>query len=109
MLSTHVLDTSTGQPAARIAVMLFAVEGNVRTHLSTSVTNADGRTAAPIADTLVPGMYELIFTVAPYFAAKNVDTFYDEITIRFRIEDTTRKYHVPLLLAPWGYSTYRGS
>jgi 5-hydroxyisourate hydrolase len=109
MLSTHVLDTSTGQPAARIAVMLIAVDGNVRTHVSTSVTNSDGRTASPMAEALVPGMYELIFTVAPYFAAKNVAAFYDEITIRFRVDDAAGKYHVPLLLAPWGYSTYRGS
>jgi 5-hydroxyisourate hydrolase len=109
MLSTHVLDTSTGQPAARITVMLFAVDGNVRTHVSTSVTNADGRTDNPMAEILSAGMYELIFSVAPYFAAKNVSAFYDEITIRFHVDDATRKYHVPLLLAPWGYSTYRGS
>jgi 5-hydroxyisourate hydrolase len=109
MLSTHVLDTSTGQPAARITVMLFAVDGNVRTHVSTSVTNVDGRTDNPMAEILSAGMYELIFSVAPYFAAKNVSAFYDEITIRFHIDDAARKYHVPLLLAPWGYSTYRGS
>jgi 5-hydroxyisourate hydrolase len=109
MLSTHVLDTSTGQPAARITVMLFAVDGNVRTHVSTSVTNADGRTDNPMAEILSAGMYELIFSVAPYFAAKNVSAFYDEITIRFHVDDAARKYHVPLLLAPWGYSTYRGS
>ena len=109
MLSTHVLDTSTGQPAARIAVMLFAVDGNVRTHVSTSVTNADGRTDNPMAEILSPGMYELIFSVAPYFATNNIAAFYDEITIRFRIADINRNYHVPLLLAPWGYSTYRGS
>jgi 5-hydroxyisourate hydrolase len=109
MLTTHVLDTSTGQPAARVAVMLFAVDGNVRTHVSTSLTNADGRTDNPMAEILSPGMYELIFTVAPYFATQNIAAFYDEITIRFRVEDVNRKYHVPLLLAPWGYSTYRGS
>jgi 5-hydroxyisourate hydrolase len=109
MLSTHVLDTSTGQPAARITVMLFAVDGNVRSHVSTAVTNADGRTDNPMAEILSAGMYELIFTVAPYFATKNIPSFYDEITIRFRIDDADRKYHVPLLLAPWGYSTYRGS
>jgi 5-hydroxyisourate hydrolase len=109
MLSTHVLDTSTGQPAARITVMLFAVDGNVRTHVSTSVTNADGRTDNPMAEILSAGMYELIFSVAPYFAAKNVSAFYDEITIRFHVDNAARKYHVPLLLAPWGYSTYRGS
>jgi 5-hydroxyisourate hydrolase len=109
MLTTHVLDTATGQPAARIAIMLFAVEGNVRTRVSTSVTNADGRTDAPMAELSTPGMYELIFSVAPYFAAKNIPAFYDEITVRFRIDDAARAYHVPLLLAPWGYSTYRGS
>jgi 5-hydroxyisourate hydrolase len=109
MLSTHVLDTSTGQPAAKIAVMLFAVDGGVRTHVSTSLTNADGRTDNPMAEILSAGMYELIFTVAPYFAARNIPAFYDEITIRFHIDDASRKYHVPLLLAPWGYSTYRGS
>jgi len=109
MLSTHVLDTSTGQPAARISVMLFSVDGNVRTHVATSVTNADGRTPAPLTDILTPGMYELIFSVAPYFAARNVPAFYDEITVRFHVDDAKGKYHVPLLLAPWGYSTYRGS
>jgi 5-hydroxyisourate hydrolase len=109
MLSTHVLDTSTGQPAAKIAVILIAVDGGVRTHVSTSITNADGRTDNPMAEILSPGTYELIFTVAPYFAARNIPAFYDEITIRFHVDDATRKYHVPLLLAPWGYSTYRGS
>ena len=109
MLSTHVLDTSSGQPAARIAVMLFALDGNVRTHVATAVTNADGRTDAPLAGILNPGTYELIFTVAPYFAAKNIPAFYDEIAIRFHVADAGRNYHVPLLLAPWGYSTYRGS
>jgi 5-hydroxyisourate hydrolase len=109
MLSTHVLDTSTGQPAAGITVMLFAVDGNVRTHVSTAVTNADGRTDNPMAVALSPGMYELIFSVAPYFATRNIPAFYDEIAVRFHIEDINRKYHVPLLLAPWGYSTYRGS
>jgi 5-hydroxyisourate hydrolase len=109
MLSTHVLDTASGAPAAKIAVMLFAIDGNVRRHLATSVTNADGRTDAPMADVLSPGIHELTFQVAPYFAAKNIEAFYDEITIRFRIDDAKKKYHVPLLLAPWGYSTYRGS
>lgn len=109
MLSTHVLDTSTGRPAARINVMLYAVENGVRTHVATAVTNADGRTDHPLAEVLTPGIYELIFTVAPYFAARDIPAFYDEITIRFRVDDAARKVHVPLLLAPWGYSTYRGS
>ena len=110
MLTTHVLDTSTGQPAAKISVMLFALDRkSVRTHVATAVTNLDGRTKNPLAERLSQGIYELIFSVAPYFAAKNVPAFYDEITIRFRVDDARRKYHVPLLLAPWGYSTYRGS
>jgi 5-hydroxyisourate hydrolase len=109
MLSTHVLDISSGTPAAKIAIMLFAIDGNVRRHVATSVTNADGRTESPMADILAPGIHELTFQVAPYFAAKNIEAFYDEITIRFRIDDATKKYHVPLLLSPWGYSTYRGS
>jgi 5-hydroxyisourate hydrolase len=109
MLSTHVLDTSSGRPAAGIAVMLCAVDTNVRTQLSTSFTNADGRTDNPLAESLAPGTYELTFAVGPYFAATNTPAFYDEITIRFRIDDAVRTYHVPLLLAPWGYSTYRGS
>jgi 5-hydroxyisourate hydrolase len=109
MLSTHVLDISSGTPAAKIAVMLFAIDGNVRRHLATSVTNADGRTDGPMADLLTPGIHELTFQVAPYFAAQNIEAFYDEITIRFRIDEAAKKYHVPLLLSPWGYSTYRGS
>jgi 5-hydroxyisourate hydrolase len=109
MLSTHVLDTSTGRPAAGIALTLFAVDGGSRTLIASSETNDDGRTAAPLAETLARGTYELIFSVGQYFAAQNVAAFYDEITIRFRVDDVSRKYHVPLLLAPWGYSTYRGS
>jgi 5-hydroxyisourate hydrolase len=109
MLSTHVLDIASGLPAATIAVMLFEIDGSVRRHVTTSVTNADGRTDAPLAEVLSPGIHELTFHVAPYFAAKNIESFYDEITIRFRIDAAKKKYHVPLLLSPWGYSTYRGS
>ena len=109
MISTHVLDTSTGTPGAKISIMLFAIDGSVRTHVATAVTNADGRTDTPLADTLNAGTYELTFQVKPYFAAKNILAFYDEITVRFHIDDAKRKYHVPLLLSPWGYSTYRGS
>lgn len=109
MLSTHVLDISSGLPAAKIAVMLFEIDGMVRRHVATSVTNVDGRTDTPMAEVLSPGIHELTFQVAPYFAAKNIEAFYDEITIRFRIDDPKKKYHVPLLLSPWGYSTYRGS
>jgi 5-hydroxyisourate hydrolase len=107
-LTAHVLDTSTGVPAAGIAIVLYSVDGATRTPLGSAITNADGRADAPLSEELAPGHYELAFAVAPYFAARGIAAFYDEITIRFRVEDT-RHYHVPLLLAPWGYSTYRGS
>jgi hydroxyisourate hydrolase len=107
-LSTHVLDTARGLPAAGILVTLLALDGEPRV-LAQTTTNADGRTDAPLAADLPPGRYELAFLVGPYFASRDVATFYDVIPIRFRIEDPTRDHHVPLLLAPWGYSTYRGS
>lgn len=109
MLSTHVLDTSTGRPGERIPVELVRIDGDARTPVASAVTDADGRTAAPLGDALAPGIYELVFSVAPYFAARNVPSFYDRIAVRFRIDDARAKYHVPLLVAPWGYSTYRGS
>jgi hydroxyisourate hydrolase len=108
MLSTHVLDTSIGRPAAGIAVGLFAA-GAEPQPLAAAITNADGRTDAPLAGALEPGAYELRFAVGAYFAARQIPAFYDEITIRFRVEAAGEKVHVPLLLAPWGYSTYRGS
>jgi 5-hydroxyisourate hydrolase len=107
-LTTHVIDTAAGVPAAGIAIVLYAVDGATRTPLGSATTNAGGRTDAPLADSLSPGWYELTFAVAPYFAALKVAAFYDEITIRFRL-DGGAHYHVPLLLGPWGYSTYRGS
>ena len=109
MLSTHVLDTSTGKPAAGIAIALSAIDGSVATTIATAVTNADGRTDAPLAHDLAAGIYELAFAVAPYFARSGTPAFYDTITVRFHLADGTAKYHVPLLLSPWGYSTYRGS
>jgi hydroxyisourate hydrolase len=109
MLSTHVLDTSSGKPAEGIGITLSAVDGNVTTAIATATTNADGRTDAPLAPELAAGVYELAFAVAPYFARAGVAAFYDTITVRFHIASGTAKYHVPLLLSPWGYSTYRGS
>jgi 5-hydroxyisourate hydrolase len=108
-LSTHVLDTSTGKPARGVAVTLFRVDDSERTRLGAATTNADGRTEAPVAAALEAGTYELVFEVAPYFTAQGVEAFYDVITIRFIADERAEAYHVPLLLAPWGYSTYRGS
>jgi 5-hydroxyisourate hydrolase len=108
-LSTHVLDQSRGVPAAGIALTLYALEGDARTALASAVTNADGRTDAPLATGLTPGDYELVFEVGAYFARSGTATFFETIPIRFRIDASAARYHVPLLLSPWGYSTYRGS
>jgi len=108
-LTTHVLDISTGTPASSIALALHRIDGETVTRLAGATTNADGRCDAPLAEALEPGCYQLTFTVAPYFARNAVAAFYDEITVRFRIDDPERDYHVPLLLGPWGYTTYRGS
>jgi len=108
-LSTHVLDTARGAPAAGIGIALFALDGDLRTPLAQTVTNADGRTAEPIAAALEPGLYELVFDVASYFAGRGTPSFYDQIPVRFRIGAGESHYHVPLLVAPWGYATYRGS
>ncbi len=108
-LTTHVLDIAAGFPAAGIAIALYRVDADSRMRLADATTNADGRTDATLATALEPGVYELTFAVAPYFAERALPSFYDEITIRFRVDETARHYHVPLLLAPWGYSTYRGS
>ncbi len=108
-LSTHVLDTARGVPAGGITLMLFAVDGQTRTLVARGVTNADGRTDAPLATALAAGTYELVFAVAAYFEHAATPAFFDEIPIRFIVTGEGQRYHVPLLLAPWGYSTYRGS
>jgi 5-hydroxyisourate hydrolase len=108
-LTTHVLDTARGTPAAGISVGLFALGGVERTLLHVAVTNADGRTDAPLATDLAPGTYELVFAVMDYFARDGVATFFDEIPVRFVVTADAARYHVPLLLSPWSYSTYRGS
>ena len=107
-LSTHVLDTARGTPAEGVSVGLFAVDEE-RTLLHVAVTNAEGRTDAPLATDLAPGHYELVFAVMDYFALDATPAFFDEIPVRFRIADAAGRYHVPLLVSPWGYSTYRGS
>lgn len=108
-LSTHVLDTARGVPAAHIEVALYRSDGAVRTSLAHAQTDADGRIVSPFGNELEPGWYELVFTVGAYFKRLETASFYDEIAIRFRIEKNTPHVHVPLLLAPYGYSTYRGS
>ena len=104
-ISTHVLDIAKGAPAAGVTVELHAAGQLIRA----CRTNADGRTDAPllIADRIPAGPYELIFHVEDYLQAE--PPFFDRITIRFAVGDEEANYHVPLLLAPHGYSTYRGS
>lgn len=114
-LTTHVLDTARGVPAEGIEILLFRVSGNSHRKIATAVTNADGRTDQPIlpADAFKPGTYELIFVTGDYLRrtgqAAEAPLFLDQIPIRFGISDPDAHYHVPLLLSPFGYSTYRGS
>jgi len=114
-LSTHVLDTANGRPAAGVRVALYALAGNGRTLLKEDVTNEDGRCGSPLleGETMRPGRYELVFGAGAYFAAAGVDLpeprFIDEVTIAFGIAHADQNYHVPLVVSPWSYSTYRGS
>lgn len=109
-ISTHVLDTSAGRPAAGVSVRLQHLDGGTWRDVTAAETNADGRVAS-----LMPhggpaaGTFRLTFDAAAYFAARGQETFYTTIAIDFVVRDTERHYHVPLLLSPYGYSTYRGS
>lgn len=115
-LSTHVLDTANGCPAAGMAVRLQRVHGTQVENLQSFVLNADGRNpggALLDADSMAAGCYRLVFTVASYFRARGMalpdPPFIDEVTLDFGIADAAGHYHVPLLVSPWSYSTYRGS
>ncbi|MBE3558344.1 MAG: hydroxyisourate hydrolase [Ktedonobacteraceae bacterium] len=115
-LTTHVLDVAQGQPAAGVAIELWRIaRSGERTLLRQVRTNTDGRTDAPLlADAaLEAGSYELVFAVGDYFAAQPVVTasppFLDRVPVRFTIADPGAHYHVPLLVSPWSYTTYRGS
>ena len=114
-LSTHVLDISIGKPGAGVQVTLYAVTAHGRALLKSDVTNADGRCAAPLleGDAMKPGKYELVFAAGDYFAARGVELpsprFIDEVTLAFGIAAADQNYHVPLVVSPWAYSTYRGS
>jgi 5-hydroxyisourate hydrolase len=108
-ISTHILDTSKGRPAKGVTVRLEQVVGMATTELAQGVTNDDGR-VKPLLDTIpMKGTFRLVFEVAPYFAAQGIDTFYPSVAIDFVVKDVGEHYHVPLLLNPFGFSTYRGS
>lgn len=114
-LTTHVLDTARGCPASGMKIELFDRESNGLEPLVTAITNHDGRCDAPMRDasTLREGRYELRFHVADYFKAHNVTLengqFLDVVPIHFVVADKAAHYHVPLLVSPYGFSTYRGS
>jgi 5-hydroxyisourate hydrolase len=128
-LSTHVLDTAQGRPAGGLKIQLWRIEANEHRLLKEVVTNQNGRTETPllIGDELKPGLYELVFQVGPYFkdqsrrseaeaeAMENTflqikeASFLGDVPVRFRVLNPEENYHIPLLVSPWSYTTYRGS
>jgi len=105
-ISTHILDTSRGRPAEGVTVVLFGPAG---TELARGVTNSDGRVKPLLEAIPAAGAFRLVFEVAPYFAKLGVESFYPHVTIEFSVKAPGEHYHVPLLLNPFGFSTYRGS
>lgn len=114
-ITTHVLDTARGKPAAGVRITLYRISGQSHSKIAETVTNADGRTDAPMlaGDKLTAGCYELVFAAGEYLRASGQAAagviFLDEIPIRFGVPDAGQHYHVPLLISPFAYSTYRGS
>ena len=114
-LTTHVLDTAHGRPGMGIAVALYRLDGDDRSLVTETRTNADGRCDAPLmaGDAFRPGRYELVFDTGAYFRTAGVvltdPPFLDQVPIRVGIAHADQHYHVPLLISPWSYSTYRGS
>jgi 5-hydroxyisourate hydrolase len=113
-LTTHVLDTTQGRPGWGVVLDLFRLHAEDRIHLVRKVNNADGRCDAPLLEgqVLAGGGYELVFHVGDYFRAQGIPVepvFLDLVPIRFQIADPRAHYHIPLLVSPYGYTTYRGS
>ena len=110
-LSTHVLDTATGKPAAGMQLTLCGLTDETRETLKTVRTNSDGRTDEPLlsGDEFDTGVYEIVFHVGEYFGGGEEPAFLDRVPIRFGVCDRQAHYHVPLLVSPFAYSTYRGS
>jgi len=106
LITTHVLNTTTGTPSAGISVALRSQDG---TEIAAGSTDTDGRVGELGPATLSPGVYHLVFATAEYFGSLAVEHFFPEVTLTFSVEASAAHYHVPLLLSPFGYSTYRGS
>ena len=108
-ITSHILDTSRGVPAANIEVQLELKDGDQWQSVGGGTTNDDGRVADLMISAPATGHYRINFMVADYFSAQQQSSFYPIIRIEFSVDDPTQHYHVPLLLNPFGYSTYRGS
>lgn len=108
-VTTHVLDTALGRPAAGVPVRLEHVTGDGAEVLAKVATDHDGRVADLGPDQVQPGTYRLVFDAAAYYAATGQSSFFPEVSITFTLADPAQHYHVPLLLSPFAYSTYRGS
>jgi 5-hydroxyisourate hydrolase len=114
ILSTHVLDTTSGMPAEGIRIELFRGDSRGEAPLKKVTANADGRTEAPLLEgtELLPGQYLLVFHVGEYFRRRghpDAGRFLDSVPVTFIVDDAANRYHVPLLVSPWSYTTYRGS
>lgn len=108
-ISTHILNASLGQPAAQVLVKLYQAVNHQYVLLDEQFTDADGRISAFKTETLIQASYQLVFEVGDYFQALNTASFYPSVCINFKVADTQQHYHVPLLISPFSYSTYRGS
>ena len=113
-LTTHVLDVYSGKPGKGISVELYYINNSVRKKITSVNLNDDGRASSPLVEgeNFVKGKYELVFYIGDYFKSiskVNDLPFLDDVVIRFGISDPSEHYHVPLLVSPWSYSTYRGS
>lgn len=112
MISTHVLDIASGRPAAGVAVLLETVDASGTRHeIARNTTDADGRVREMVTagNKMEGGTYCLTFETGDYFAATGVEAFYPRVSILFAVRDASEHHHVPLLLSPYGYSTYRGT
>lgn len=109
-VTTHVLDTSSGRPASGVGVRLEMRDGEGWRELGSGRTDADGRARDLLGDgRLKPGVFRLTFATGDYFRARGVESFHPEVAVVFRVENPTEHHHVPVLLSPFGYTTYRGS
>ena len=110
-ITTHVLDTARGKPAAGVPVVLEIRSGDSWKELARAVTDGDGRVRPllPAGTALVPGTYRITFATGAWFRDQEIEGFYPEAALVFDVRDAGQHYHVPLLLSPYGYSTYRGS